>query len=522
MSRLPVRIVAPAAFVAALALLPVSAQQPLPPDSPLRYVPADAAAFVHADAAALWSSPFGEAVRKADPKAVGELTAKAKELFGATPDQLKTATVFWPAFRTPQESTQFGLVLTFKAPYDLAALKAGVGKALSGEAGVTVRAAGATTAVVLVGLPPALGAPRPAGETGPLTPYLREAAGPHVLSAGMNLAKLPDEVRGDDLPPDVRAFQPLFRADSAAAFLDLGKELVLDVRVKSPTPVKAGEAEKALGVLAALAKSGLEGVSREELADPALKSTAALMNALKGGLDRAKFSTTGAETRARLAVPGDLPFAQAAAEAVVKVREAAARAQSFNNLKQIALALHNYHDANGAFPPAAVVDKTGRPLLSWRVLILPYIEQDALYTRFKLDEPWDSPHNKKLIDPMPRVYAMPFPTKAKATETHYQAFVGKGAAFDLLQGPKLANFTDGTSNTVMVATAAAPAPWTKPDDMAFDPNADMTRVVGFFPDVCHAAFADGSVRALRRTIDRKVLTSVITRAGGEVFSADDF
>ena len=94
-------------------------------------------------------------------------------------------------------------------------------------------------------------------------------------------------------------------------------------------------------------------------------------------------------------------------EAVQKVREAASRAQSQNNLKQFALAMHNYHSTYNHLPPAASFDKNGKPMLSWRVMILPFIEQDALYKQFRLEEPWDSEHNKKLLAKMPEVFASP-------------------------------------------------------------------------------------------------------------------
>ena len=81
--------------------------------------------------------------------------------------------------------------------------------------------------------------------------------------------------------------------------------------------------------------------------------------------------------------------------------------QCINNLKQIGLAMHNYHARHKTFPPAYTVDKDGKPLLSWRVLILPYLEQDALYKEFHLDEPWDSEHNRALIDRMPTTYLCP-------------------------------------------------------------------------------------------------------------------
>lgn len=523
MTRPVVRLAVPLAAVAAFLLAPADAQPPLPAGSPLRYVPADAAMFVHADAAAVWGGPLGAALRAAEPKFAADTTTEAKKVFGIGPEQVRTVTAFWPKVRGDADLRAVGVVVVTKAPADAAALVAAIDKAKAGDP-VPVRAVAkdGTTVVVLVDLPDRFAAPRPDAEPGPLTPYLREAAAGHAVSAGATFASLPDEIRGDDLPGEVRAFQPIFRADAIGAFVDQGKEYALEVRVKAATAVKAGEAEKALGLLVALAGQGLDGIPAKELADPAVKNLAAIMTAAKGALKRATFATTGTEARARVAVPADLPVAAAAGELVAKVRAAAARTQSFNNLKQIALALHSYHDTYGALPPAAVVDKTGRPLLSWRVLILPYVEQQALFQRFKLDEPWDGPNNKKLLDPMPKVFAMPAPSAAKATETHYQAFVGKGAAFDLLKGPKLFEFADGTSNTVMVGTAATAVPWTKPDDMAFDPAGDMTKVLGFFPDTAQVAFGDGSVRAMRKTITKQTLHALITRNGGEVIPFDDF
>ena len=118
--------------------------------------------------------------------------------------------------------------------------------------------------------------------------------------------------------------------------------------------------------------------------------------------------------------------------AVQKVREAAQRTSSINNLKQIALAMHNYNSTYGAFPAAAICDKkTGKPLLSWRVAILQYIEEEALYKQFKLDEPWDSEHNLKLAKNMPKIYFHPKANKPGDDKTHYRLFYGKGAAFEL-------------------------------------------------------------------------------------------
>ena len=96
---------------------------------------------------------------------------------------------------------------------------------------------------------------------------------------------------------------------------------------------------------------------------------------------------------------------------------------------QIAIAMHAYHDVVGHFPSAAICSRDGKPLLSWRVAILPYLEEAKLYKQFKLDEPWDGEHNKKLLSPMPVLYTQPGVTPAGSTDTHYRVFVGPEAPF---------------------------------------------------------------------------------------------
>ena len=119
--------------------------------------------------------------------------------------------------------------------------------------------------------------------------------------------------------------------------------------------------------------------------------------------------------------------------AVQKVREAANRMKCQNNLKQIGLALHQYHDVNGVLPQGVVNYqgfKTPYAYQSWMAQILPFVEQQALYHRFKLDEPWDSPHNKELIKEIPPVYLCPERTNAAPFTTIYRVFTGKGALFE--------------------------------------------------------------------------------------------
>jgi prepilin-type processing-associated H-X9-DG protein len=266
----------------------------------------------------------------------------------------------------------------------------------------------------------------------------------------------------------------------------------------------------------------LADLERDAETDAGLKD---LVKVLKAGVQaakNAKFELEGTEARATVALPLEgLPLTSAYTAAVLRIQSAAAVLQSANNLKQIALALHNYHDTNNAFPPAAVCDKKGKPQLSWRVLILPYIEEDRLYKEFKLDEPWDSEHNKKLIARMPKVYAMPGKSKPGDTDTYYRVFVGNGAGFDWLMGGKITGITDGTSNTLMVITAADAVPWTKPDELEFDPDKDMTKLFGKVVNgKAQVAMFDGSVHTLKKLPSRETTNALITKNGGEVIGPD--
>lgn len=207
--------------------------------------------------------------------------------------------------------------------------------------------------------------------------------------------------------------------------------------------------------------------------------------------------------------------------AVQQAREAARRAQGKNNLKQIGLAMHNYHDTYRTFPPAATSDKNGKKLLSWRVHVLPFVDQVTLYQKFHLDEPWDSEHNKQFIKQIPPVFVSPnHDDLAKEGKTVYLVPTGEGAAFEGKEGKGIREFTDGTSNTILAVEAHHDAAviWTKPDDLVLDfknplKGLKSARVGGF-----HALLADGSVRFISDAINANVLKNLFTRGGGEVIN----
>jgi hypothetical protein len=165
-----------------------------------------------------------------------------------------------------------------------------------------------------------------------------------------------------------------------------------------------------------------------------------------------------------------------------------------------------------------------KPLLSWRVALLPYLGHDALYKRFKLDEPWDGPNNKKLREEMPSVYGGGSGDKDRTkarTQTYYRAFVGKGTALEGDRGVRLTEFPDGLSNTAVAVEAGEPVPWTKPEDLPYEAGKPLPRLGGLFGGRFHVLMADGTVSLLKPDFKQEALRAAITRNGGEVVSLPD-
>jgi prepilin-type processing-associated H-X9-DG protein len=204
--------------------------------------------------------------------------------------------------------------------------------------------------------------------------------------------------------------------------------------------------------------------------------------------------------------------------AVQAAREAARRAQSSNNLKQIGLAFHNFHDVYNKLP-ASTFDKDGKPLLSWRVHILPFVEGIELYQKFHLDEPWDSPHNIKLVEQMPAAYQNPNLAEENRTgKTVYLAPTGEAALFKAGKpAPGFRDITDGTSNTIMVVEARREKAvvWTKPDDLKLDPSKPLAGLEGARTGGFNALFCDGSVRLIANGIDAEVLRRLFNPRDGK-------
>lgn len=207
--------------------------------------------------------------------------------------------------------------------------------------------------------------------------------------------------------------------------------------------------------------------------------------------------------------------------AVQAAREAARRTQCANNLKQIGLAMHNYHDTYNMFPPAFTVDENGNPLHSWRVLLLPFLEQAALYDQFDLNEPWDSPQNRAAAAFMPATYGCPSSPDTSSQSPNYMVINGPGMLFNGPTQTATREISDGTSNTLMVVeVSGATTLWTEPVEldasrMTFSIGGGPGEIGSHHPGGAQVMFADGSVRFMSNTVPPNVLQSMATRAGGE-------
>ena len=197
------------------------------------------------------------------------------------------------------------------------------------------------------------------------------------------------------------------------------------------------------------------------------------------------------------------------------------RKVSNNNLKQIGIGIHNYHDVNNRLP-SNTYGPDGKPLLSWRVHILPYVEQDALYKQFKLDEPWDGPNNRRLISQMPRLY-ITSDTRARAGEgkTFYRGFAHKGAVFEKPawkgDGVSFAKISDGLTNTILVVEAGEAVEWTKPDDLDFSPGRPLPALgAGRSGDKILVLMGDGSTRSYPKSMSESTWRALITYNGNEM------
>lgn len=193
----------------------------------------------------------------------------------------------------------------------------------------------------------------------------------------------------------------------------------------------------------------------------------------------------------------------------------AQRSAATNKLKQIGIAMHNFHDVHSHMA-GSVNDEDGKPLLSWRVQLLPFVDQSALFEQFHMDESWDSPHNKALIEQMPSTFMAPG-GKAEKGKTNYLGFRHENAIFRDAGLIGFRDIKDGTSNTIMVAEVDDDHAviWSKPEDLKFDEKKPHTGLGRLRKGGFLAVFCDGAVQFLPSTITPETLVRLVFRNDGK-------
>ena len=314
-------------------------------------------------------------------------------------------------------------------------------------------------------------------------------------------------------------FAPLWQSTmSAVVGVTLDKQLTLQGVARCAT---ADDAKKVRDTLAAAITLGRNALSqfretasaRSDADGPILLRAADAADALLDKVTVSQKEETVTLT-GRTNIEDTATVATALLDAVKAARAAARRAQSMNNLKQLGLAFHNYHDVHKRFPPAVVMGPDGKTPHSWRIEVLPFLEQKKLYDQYRMTEPWDSPHNKELLQKMPAVFRDPSADPA-STDSCYFALTSNGTVFSKEEGTQLRDITDGTSNTLLLVEAKREIPWTKPEDIPYDPEKKIPKLGGFQENIFLTVFCDGAARAIAQTIDEKVLRAMITISDGQ-------
>lgn len=518
------------------------------PDA-LSAVPPSAAAFVYAKPAELARTPLGRAALARIPAA--DLAAFG-ERFRPRPAEVASVALFWPGGQARVHRPIVALTLT--RPVDGGDLRAllpdGVERgrllvseefdAAAGLLSADTLVYGPTEAVESLtrgGVPArgALGVALTAARNEPLTVALSAGAMRELLGEGV---------------PDALA-----RALAVTLSLSSGDRPRLRAGVLFLSAAEAADGRDALAQLAREASLRLRGYygvfmegalfrlgdTRQGGLEALPAATAALfarggVEMLRERLEELPLAVSGPRVTLETDVPppgvAALALGAAGALGVASVPDvlrepfASGGRGDANKFKQILIALHAYHDVNGRFP-ADTFGPDGRPLLSWRVQLLPYLEQDALARSFRLDEPWDGPTNRPLIEQMPDLFRLSGDPKG-GTGTRVRGLTGDAAEPGAGPVPTLfggatrfADVSDGLSNTIAIVEAREAVPWTKPGtDVKLTPGTDAEPLGRTAERPFVAGMADGSVARVRQPLSRRSLGILAGVRDGQVTPAE--
>ena len=374
--------------------------------NPLDYVPASSGVFVHVRASELWNAPLIAEIRKTIGKDLDTILSEAENEIGIRPDIVETATFFYPHFPMgPGDEQAFvGIVVTNK-PYDKSTILKNIrkkdGKEQDGLVPLTDKLfltflddrTFAVTHDSLLGKTKKLQTADQ--KPGVMSEALKLAREKNQFVFSMDFSQLPNEIF-TAAPAELKPFLPLLKTKSSTLVGNLKeKELKLRLHFTSENAEASEDAEGSFKLLMKLASEGLARVLKNEEYVKELGPLVVGMKEIERAVNNVKQTRDGVRLEVAMDINANFPIGEVISKTLKEIRGGSSQARALNNLKQIALAMHNYHDANNGFPASAICDKKGKPLLSWRVAILPYIEQQNLYMEFKLDEPWGQRKQQK-------------------------------------------------------------------------------------------------------------------------------
>lgn len=480
------------------------------------WIPPDAAVAVVAFPRRTLTAPAMEMLP------VEVISAAGKQQLGIDPLDIEQLIAL--AEPPKQGPPAFGIVLQLTRPVDESALKFPPGfshRALAG--GKTL----------LIGAEPFLekmAANQQKPVRGPLADLIAKTGAASDLTVvamiGPIRPMLNEQLSLMPLPPPLAELKKLPELiDAAKIDISIGTAQSLSLSMLTPDEAAAGSLEKLLNQLLDLGQQiATAQVAAQTTGDDPVQQASGQYSQrlLRKFVNMARPQRTG--KRVRIALDGQVNSQMATIgvlvalllPAVQSARGAAIRAQSSNNMKQIGLGMHNYYSAYNTLPTQAKTGPDGKPLLSWRVHLLPFLEEQELYNQFHLDEPWDSEHNKTLIEKMPAVFRNPAST-AKTPKSNYVVPVGKDTLFGSPDGVKFAQVTDGLSNTIMALEVddASAVIWTKPDDFAITDESSLAKLRPTPNGGFNVLMADGSVRYISATVEPATLLNMLRKSDGK-------
>jgi len=480
------------------------------------------------------------------------VTAAGLETFGVDPLDIEEAVCIFGLAGLAQGEPGLGAVLRFAKPYDNEKVLAKIGAprtelisgekkyfriALPGTPAFCVHLADAKT--IVLGNEPQIRRMLTAEDVNsPLVKLLKKTDTSKSVVAVLDFATVrPLVMLGiQSVPPLPEEFEPFLElpelVKSIEASIDIKDSIGIAIRIDGNDEAAAVQLKELAERAKRLAREMLlpmivDGIGQSP--DPVQQSAASYVKRIFNKvLDDIKLEQKGDALHVTM-IEGSPVIATSGVmvalllPAVQSAREAARRAQSMNNMKQMGLAMHNYLSVKKTFPARAIRDKDGKALLSWRVAILPYMENfgdgvsgEELYKQFHLDEPWDSEHNRKLLAKIPAIFANP--NGANDGRTNYLAAAGKHTIFGGEEGVAPQQITDGLSNSIMVVEVEQSVPWTKPEDLEYDSEQPKRGLGTFRPGGFLTLMADGSVRVIMNNLDVEVLQGLMTKDGGEPVS----